>query len=189
MIRDISKIIEICKKDTHPEGSFCSWFYDDCLFRELKNYVRFFNKPYGHLKLFNLLNLNINKDLDKFSDYAYWDFNVSNMTGIAAGFAYNNPDKKVFVNISDSATYCGNHYEAVSLINDFNINNILILIEYNNKGSRLKNINLDLNIYKNFDIEYYNIKDYLNIKLTLENKPKVIVFDSSEILKSAERLW
>ena len=64
-----------------------------------------------------------------FVDFA--EYTLGNSLGVAAGIAIANPDKLVWVNISDGALQMGNTLEAIQFIGHNQIKNIQLTIDYN----------------------------------------------------------
>lgn len=162
--------------ETHPESaaSIKPWF------SELWNIVKDFDykligKPYGCSPILEALNINdyqrpgIEHDLIKEIDYA--DYTLGNSLGIAIGMKIAQPNKSVFVLLSDAQLYMGAVLEAFILIKEYNFKNMIIAIDFNEKGSReyhhFKYNNLNLFKRKN------KIDEKLNIIIYYKNKIKI----------------
>lgn len=144
--------------ETHPKSAkSISWYFAD-LWNVVKDYdYKLIGKPYGctpmleawlndpNLKEYHDLILNYDKagiehESLPFIDYA--DFTLGNALGIAQGISIANPSKKIFVFISDAQMNMGVVQEAISSIASMHLNNILLAIDYNFKGSRGELLNL-----------------------------------------------
>lgn len=144
--------MELKHKDTHLKSSGSIRPYFKTLWNFVKNYdYKLIGKPYGcqpmletwaeddSLIMYRDLITNydrpgIEHEELPFIDYA--DFTLGNALGIAEGIAIAEPDKKIFVFISDAQMNMGVVQEALSSIPSKRLKNILLCVDYNYKGSR-----------------------------------------------------
>jgi len=141
---------------------------------------RLIGKPYG-LYDFNPENWDkvvLTDDVD-WIDYA--EQTLGNSLGIAEGIAIAEPDKKIFVLISDSQLNMGNTLEAIVSIGFLNLKNIILAVDYNDscsKGVLSEVLEPNLNIFKpNWNIIYNKTYEYNDLNFD-KNKPNVIIFDT-----------
>jgi len=123
-----------------------------------------------------------NVGLDSSIDWIdYADFTLGNSLGIAEGIAIAEPDKKIFVLISDSQLNMGNILEAIVSIGFLNLKNIILAVDYNDscsKGVLSEVLEPNLNIFKsNWNIIYNKSYEY-NDLIFNQDKPNVIIFDT-----------
>lgn len=137
-------------------------------------------KPYGMYDFYpeDYNNVGLDSSID-WIDYA--DFTLGNSLGIAEGIAIAEPDKKIFVLISDSQLNMGNTLEAIISIGFLNLKNIILAVDYNDscsKGVLSEVLEPNLNIFKpNWNIIYNKTYEYNDLKFD-KNKPNVIIFDT-----------
>lgn len=137
-------------------------------------------KPYGMYDFYpkDYNNVGLDSSID-WIDYA--DFTLGNSLGVAEGIAIAEPDKKIFVLISDSQLNMGNTLEAIISIGFLNLKNIILAIDYNNscsKGVLSEVLEPNLNIFKsNWNIIYNKSYEY-NDLIFNQDKPNVIIFDT-----------
>jgi transketolase len=84
----------------------------------------------GHLGKIDDLSVGVKHDELFFVDYG--EETMGNALGVAAGIALANPDKRVWVNISDATLQMGNALEALQFIGHNKISNIFVTVDYNN---------------------------------------------------------
>jgi 1-deoxy-D-xylulose-5-phosphate synthase len=123
-----------------------------------------------------------NVGLDSSIDWIdYADFTLGNSLGIAEGIAIAEPDKKIFVLISDSQLNMGNTLEAIVSIGFLNLKNIILAVDYNDscsKGVLSEVLEPNLNIFKsNWNIIYNKSYEYNDLNFN-QDKPNVIIFDT-----------
>lgn len=83
----------------------------------------------GYIGEIRDLSVGVKHDELFFVDYG--EETMGNAVGVAAGIAMANPDKRVWVNISDATLQMGNTIEALQFIGFNNIKNILVTVDYN----------------------------------------------------------
>lgn len=83
----------------------------------------------GYLVDIEKLGVGIKHDEIDFVDYS--EETMGNALGVATGIAIANPDKRVWVNISDAALQMGNTLEALQFIGHNNIKNVFVTVDYN----------------------------------------------------------
>lgn len=76
------------------------------------------------------LSVGVKHDEIYFVDYA--DETIGNALGVAIGLSIANPNKRVWVNISDATLQMGNTLEAIQFIGQHNLKNIFVTVDYNN---------------------------------------------------------
>ena len=175
-----------------------------------KDNMRFFiGKNYGSVVYFiNLLNIEdpeisrlitsviTIKELFLFRDQIiYTDDTLCNALGVAAGYAFDNRDKIIIVNMGDAALYNGLTYESLIFISKFKLNNIVLFVDRNRRGVTTSfNNDSSNNIEKvifdlGWDVIYCNGHDIDNIytifklnfnynDMKLLDRPKCFIFNT-----------
>ena len=88
-------------------------------------------KRLGWLDKIEQLGVGVKHDEIEFVDYG--EETMGNALGVATGIALANPDKRVWVNITDATLQMGNTLEAIQFIGHNQIKNIFLTIDYNDK--------------------------------------------------------
>ena len=142
---------------------------------KLYDYV-LIGKPYGmydfYPEQYNKVGLD---DTISWIDFA--DQTLGNALGVAEGIALGS-NKKIVVFISDAQLNMGNTLEAIISIGFKKLNNILLLVDYNNSGSKgllSEVLKPNLNIFSNWNIIYNN---NFEINYIEHNKPTVIIYNT-----------
>lgn len=81
----------------------------------------------------NIESLGVGVKHDEIDFVDYGEETMGNALGVAIGMAIANPDKRVWVNITDATLQMGNTLEAIQFIGHNQISNILLTIDYNDK--------------------------------------------------------
>ena len=85
----------------------------------------------GWLDNIEQLGVGVKHDEIDFVDYG--EETMGNALGVAIGMAIANPNKRVWVNITDATLQMGNTLEAIQFIGHNQIKNILLTVDYNDK--------------------------------------------------------
>lgn len=85
----------------------------------------------GWLDKIEHLSVGVKHDEIDFVDYG--EETMGNALGVATGMAIANPDKRVWVNITDATLQMGNTLEAIQFIGHNQVKNILLTIDYNDR--------------------------------------------------------
>lgn len=121
-----------------------------------------------------------------FVDYS--EETMGNALGVAAGIAISNPDKKVWVNLTDATLQMGSTLEALQYIGQNMIKNIFVTIDNNNtqvtgETNDIIKINPVFEMVKNYDwhflqIDGHNEDEMLDKLSDIENgnKPVFVSF-------------
>jgi len=87
-------------------------------------------KKLGWIDDIESLSVGVKHDEIDFVDYS--EETIGNALGVAIGLALANPNKLVYVNLSDGALQMGNTLEAIQFIGHNNIKNIFVTVDMNN---------------------------------------------------------
>ena len=111
--------------------------------------------------------------INNFVSYVYYDTNLFNSLGVGLGLSYMNPDKLIWINVSDSQLTNGLFYEFYYQLQKFQIRNILVTVDYNKK--RLRD-DCDLSFVKSLSyIHFINSMSNQVCTLTL---PTIVLFET-----------
>jgi len=82
--------------------------------------------------LTNIETLSVGVKHDEIDFVKYGEETMGNALGVAIGVALAEPDKRVWVNLSDATLQMGNLLEALQFIGHHRLKNILVTVDYNN---------------------------------------------------------
>jgi len=82
--------------------------------------------------LTEIANLSVGVKHDEIPFVDYGEETMGNALGVATGIAIANPDKRVWVNITDASLQMGTVLEALQFIGHNKIKNIFVTVDYNN---------------------------------------------------------
>lgn len=138
----------------------------------------------GWLNDIEQLGVGVKHDEIDFVDYG--EETMGNALGVATGMAIANPNKQVWVNITDATLQMGNTLEAIQFIGHNQIKNIFLTIDYNDKqvtGSTHDVLNVDpvVELFKGYNwrgklIDGHNEKEMSKVFYKLSNDhPNVVI--------------
>ena len=151
-------------------------------------------KNLGWLDNIEELGAGVKHDEISFVDYS--EETIGNALGVAIGMAIAEPQKKVWVNLTDATLQMGNTLEAIQYIGQHKITNIVVTIDNNNMqvtGTTRDVIAVDpiFKMFEDYDWDSYHChlgNDYDEVHSILDEwnityeefkcKPSVIIFDT-----------
>jgi transketolase N-terminal domain/subunit len=165
LIQDRLELLDLLKNTScHLAGTLSMLDFMKVIFNKFikdnENNKLLVDKVYGNFGLiFN--NLKDSSDIlrNKNKDIFYAGENVLNHTlGIAAGLAYSDKISNYFILMGDSSLSNGNVYESLINIGYNNFNNIILLIDCNNRGARNEELKYNIKFIPFFDSLNWNCK-------------------------------
>jgi len=141
----IQKLLEYSFKHklAHIPSALSMYNYLECLFEHYidKEDIIILGKPFGAQAYYliwkemgwldDIDNLSVGVKHEEIDFIDYSEETIGNALGVAIGMAIAQPQKQVFVNITDATLQMGNTLEAIQFIGHHNIHNILVTIDYN----------------------------------------------------------
>jgi transketolase len=143
----------------------------------------------GYLNNIEKLSVGVKHEEIDFVDFS--EETMGNALGVSIGVAISNPEKRVWVNISDASLQMGNTLEAIQFIGHNKIKNIFLTIDYNNaqvtgKTQDVLSVSPVVNMFENYgwNLQIVDGHEHSVIKKSLDNLskflPNVIVFQTKK---------
>jgi transketolase N-terminal domain/subunit len=134
----------------------------------------------------NIESLSVGVKHDEIDFVDYGEETMGNALGVAIGMALANPEKQVWVNITDATLQMGNTLEAIQFIGHNQIKNILLTIDYNNKqvtGNTEDVLSVEpiYDLFLNYKwrtqgVDGHSVKGLSNVFSRLDNNQPNVVF-------------
>ena len=195
------KLLEYSYKQqlTHIPSALSMLDYVHYIFNEgvvTRNDLIVIGKPFGAQAYYltwrdlgwldNIEKLGVGVKHDEIDFVDYGEETMGNALGVAIGMAIANPNKRVWVNITDATLQMGNTLEAIQFIGHNQINNILLTVDYNDKqvtGNTSDVLTVDpvIELFKNYKwrtkiVDGHNINELGKVFHRITNdQPNVVV--------------